>query len=66
MSNYCKNCSYKATNKTEPQTCPFNYLYWDVFIRNRNILKQNHRIKMSYKTYERMSNDKKTINFQPE
>lgn len=62
MSNYCKNCSYKVTNKNGPDACPFNYLYWDFLARNREKLQPNHRIGMMYKTYDRMDNDKqKTI-----
>jgi len=62
MSNYCKNCSYKVTNKNGPDACPFNYLYWDFLARNREKLQPNHRIGMMYKTYDRMDSDKqKTI-----
>lgn len=59
MSNYCQNCSYKVKEKNGPDACPFNYLYWDFLARNRDKLSQNHRIGMMYKTYDRMSDDKK-------
>ena len=59
MSNYCKNCSYKALKKSGPNACPFNYLYWDFLVRNRDQLQSNHRISMMYKTYDRMDKDKK-------
>jgi deoxyribodipyrimidine photolyase-related protein len=59
MSNYCKNCSYKVTQKNGPDACPFNYLYWDFLERNREKLKSNHRISMMYKTYDRMEEEKK-------
>lgn len=59
MSNYCKNCPYSVTQKTGPGACPFNYLYWDFLVRNRDKLASNHRIGMMYKTYDRMSEDKK-------
>lgn len=59
MSDYCKNCSYKVTEKNGPDACPFNYLYWDFLARNRDKLSSNHRIGMMYKTYDRMSHDKK-------
>lgn len=61
MSNYCKNCQYKSSKKTGPGACPFNYLYWDFLARNRSKLAHNHRIAMMYKTYDRMSDDKKQI-----
>lgn len=59
MSNYCKNCSYKVTEKNGSDACPFNYLYWDFLARNREKLESNHRIGMMYKTYDRMSVEKK-------
>ena len=59
MSDYCKNCSYKVSKKNGPDACPFNYLYWDFLARNRDLLKDNHRIGMLYKTYDRMGDYKK-------
>jgi len=59
MSDYCKNCSYKVTKKNGQDACPFNYLYWDFLVRNRDKLRSNHRIGMMYKTYDLMSDDKK-------
>jgi deoxyribodipyrimidine photolyase-related protein len=59
MSNYCNNCSYKVTKKEGANACPFNYLYWYFLDRNREKLKSNQRIGMMYKTFDRMSDDKK-------
>ena len=59
MSDYCKNCSYKVTQKNGPDACPFNYLYWDFLARHRDKLSSNHRIGMMYKTYDRMDKEKK-------
>jgi deoxyribodipyrimidine photolyase-related protein len=59
MSDYCKNCSYKVSKKNGSDACPFNYLYWDFLDRNRSKLQSNHRIAMMYKTFDRMSDDKK-------
>ena len=55
MSNYCANCSYKVTRKTGEGACPFNYLYWDFLIRNRERLGGNARIGMMYKSLDRMA-----------
>ncbi len=59
MSDYCKNCSFKVSVKTGQGACPFNYLYWDFLQRNRDKLSSNHRIGMMYRTYDKMSDDKK-------
>lgn len=59
MSNYCHNCHYSVSQKNGPDACPFNYLYWDFLARNRDKLQSNHRIGMMYKTYDRMSDEKK-------
>lgn len=59
MSDYCKDCGYKVTEKKGSAACPFNYLYWDFLDRNRAKLKSNHRMGMMYKTLDRMSDDKK-------
>ncbi len=59
MSDYCKSCRYKVSKKNGPDACPFNYLYWDFLARNEDKLKNNHRIGMMYRTYGRMSEDKK-------
>ncbi len=58
MSNYCKNCSYKVSKKNGPEACPFNYLYWDFFIRHEDILKRNPRLGHSYRTLSKMNDEK--------
>ena len=61
MSNYCKSCHYKVTKKTGESACPFNYLYWHFLAINRDKLNKNHRLTMMYKTYDRMSTEKKAV-----
>ncbi len=58
MSNYCQHCHYKVSIKTGADACPFNYLYWGFLIRNRQKLQNNPRLRMIYKSLERMSVDK--------
>ncbi|MEM6603556.1 MAG: cryptochrome/photolyase family protein [Pseudomonadota bacterium] len=58
MSNYCKACSYKVTEKNGPKACPFNYLYWDFLSRHRDKFKGNRRMSMMYSTYDRMGSEK--------
>ena len=59
MSSYCKGCSYSVSKKNGPKACPFNYLYWDFLARNRDKLGRLQRLTVSYRTYERMNEDKK-------
>ena len=58
MSNYCANCGYKVAKKTGEGACPFNYLYWDFLIRNRERLGGNARLGMMYKSLDRMAPDR--------
>ncbi|MDA9930821.1 cryptochrome/photolyase family protein [Alphaproteobacteria bacterium] len=55
MSNYCGNCRFKVAKKTGDEACPFNYLYWDFMIRNRDHLGGNARLGMMYKSLDRMA-----------
>jgi deoxyribodipyrimidine photolyase-related protein len=54
MSNYCGGCRYKVAQKTGPDACPFNPLYWHFMHRNRSRLESNHRIGRIYATWDRM------------
>ena len=38
--------------------CPFNYLYWDFLIRNRDKLGNNARLGLIYRSLDRMSDEK--------
>jgi deoxyribodipyrimidine photolyase-related protein len=59
MSNYCKNCHYDVKQKTGDKACPFNYLYWDFLARHNDKLANNQRLSMIYKTWDKMSAEKK-------
>ncbi|MBO6813838.1 MAG: cryptochrome/photolyase family protein [Rhizobiaceae bacterium] len=58
MSDYCGNCTYSVSKKTGEGACPFNSLYWDFLVRNRNRLKGNSRLSRVYNTWDRMDDDK--------
>jgi deoxyribodipyrimidine photolyase-related protein len=58
MSNYCSGCRYKVAQKTGPNACPFNPLYWHFMERNRSRLESNHRIGRTYATWDKMSEAK--------
>ena len=55
MSNHCASCRYKVSEKTGPDACPFNALYWDFHDRHRDKLEKNPRIGMVYRTWDRMA-----------
>ena len=58
MSDYCKNCDYKVSKKNGEDACPFNYLYWNFLISNKDKLKKNYRLSLIYKSLERMDDAK--------
>jgi deoxyribodipyrimidine photolyase-related protein len=54
MSNYCGSCRYDVKQRTGPDACPFNALYWDFIARNESKLRSNVRMAMPYKNWDRM------------
>jgi deoxyribodipyrimidine photolyase-related protein len=54
MSDYCDTCSYKAKDKSGPDACPFNLLYWDFLMRHRDRFQGNPRMGQMYRTWDRM------------
>jgi deoxyribodipyrimidine photolyase-related protein len=59
MSNYCNNCSFNVNSKNGQEACPFNYLYWNFIVQNREKLEKNPRISMMYRVYDKMSEKKR-------
>ena len=59
MGPYCAGCKYKASEKTGPDSCPFNSLYWHFYDRNRDLLAKNPRIGMAYRTWDKMTPEKR-------
>jgi len=57
MSNYCKGCSYKVSNKTGDDACPFNSLYWNFLAEKRVHFKGNQRMSMMLNLLDKMSPD---------
>jgi len=54
MSNYCSHCEYSVKEKTGPQACPFNYMYWGFIHKHKAKFERNPRMAMIYKTMQRM------------
>jgi deoxyribodipyrimidine photolyase-related protein len=55
MSDYCGSCHFDVKQRTGPDACPFNALYWDFIARNEGKLRNNPRMAMPYKNWERMA-----------
>ena len=51
MSNLCKYCKYNHKQRSGPNACPFNKLYWDFFTLHKEKLHNNARL---YHTYKRV------------
>ncbi|RDK84665.1 cryptochrome/photolyase family protein [Marinirhabdus gelatinilytica] len=58
MSNYCKDCHYNVSKKTEDDACPFNSLYWNFLDDKREHFKDNQRMNMMMGLLDKMSPEK--------
>ena len=59
MSDYCGSCSYRVQDKTGPDACPFNLLYWHFLDRHRDRFKDNPRMRNMYRVWDRMDEGKR-------
>lgn len=59
MSDYCRSCVYKVSESTADNACPFNALYWHFIMRHGELLRGNHRMGMTYKNLDRLSESKR-------
>ncbi|MFC7051627.1 cryptochrome/photolyase family protein [Hansschlegelia quercus] len=59
MSDYCGPCRFDVRQKTGPDACPFNYLYWDFLSRNERKLGDNQRLAMPYRTLSKMTPERR-------
>lgn len=58
MSNYCSSCKYNVKEKVGEKACPFNYLYWNFLINNKDKLNDNQRLALVYSSLKRMDKEK--------
>ncbi|MBP2833233.1 cryptochrome/photolyase family protein [Aquimarina sp. U1-2] len=58
MSNYCKDCHYKVSKRTEEDACPFNALYWNFLDEKQEYFKDNQRMSMMLSTLHKMDTNK--------
>ncbi|MBQ2260674.1 MAG: cryptochrome/photolyase family protein [Loktanella sp.] len=54
MSDYCGSCAYRVQDKTGPDACPFNLLYWHFLDRHRDRFKGNPRMGNMYGVWDKM------------
>ncbi len=59
MSDYCGHCRYDVKQRTGPDACPFNALYWDFLARNEDKLGKNVRLAMPYRNWANMADETK-------
>lgn len=45
MSDYCAGCRFDPDQKTGPEACPYNYLYWDFINRHADRFEENQRMR---------------------
>jgi deoxyribodipyrimidine photolyase-related protein len=58
MGDHCRHCRYDVKQRTGPDACPFNALYWDFLARNEEALAKNQRLWQPYATWRRFSEDR--------
>ncbi|MDJ0582051.1 cryptochrome/photolyase family protein [Crocosphaera sp.] len=54
MSDYCKSCVYKQTQRTGNQACPFNFFYWDFLSRHQQQLRGLGRMNLILANLKKM------------
>lgn len=57
MSDCCSKCSYDRKEVTGERACPFNSLYWDFIDRNRERWKDNPRMTLPLRAFDRRAGD---------
>lgn len=55
MSDFCQHCRYDVKQRTGERACPFNYLYWNFLIENRDKLAGVSRLQPVYRSLDRMA-----------
>jgi deoxyribodipyrimidine photolyase-related protein len=59
MSNHCGPCRYDVKQRTGPDACPFNALYWDFIARHRTRIAKNPRMAQMVRTYDNFASDER-------
>ena len=59
MSDYCRRCRYDVRQKTGPDACPLNYLYWDFVDHARDTFSSSGRASFMVRSFDKKSADEK-------
>jgi deoxyribodipyrimidine photolyase-related protein len=59
MSNYCGECRYDPSRRTNEGACPFTTLYWDFLMRHEERLGENPRMNLQLYNLGRIAQDEK-------
>lgn len=57
MSDYCKGCRYKPTQRTGSGACPYNALYWNFFAQHAPRFERHPRLALTYRQLASMPED---------
>ena len=59
MSDYCGACRYDVKQRTGPEACPFNALYWDFIARHKARFVRNPRMANICRVYDKFDEGEK-------
>jgi deoxyribodipyrimidine photolyase-related protein len=59
MSDYCGSCHYDVKQRTGPEACPFNALYWDFIARHKPRFARNPRMANICRVYDKFDGAEK-------
>lgn len=55
MSDYCGTCRFQVKQRTGPDACPFNPLYWNFIARHAERIRSNPRMAQMVRTWEKFA-----------
>lgn len=61
MSDYCRDCRFKPTEREGERACPFGFLYWDFFGRHEERFARNPRVSVIVKAWRKRSEDERAL-----
>jgi deoxyribodipyrimidine photolyase-related protein len=60
MSDYCSHCRYDIKQKTGPNACPFNYLYWNFVDQQRETFSASGRVNFMVRSFDKKTEQEKS------